>query len=200
MLAGSPTSIDDFLVDMQHTLIALQNEIRGNDTDAFRKYWREDGNPQDEHTCTQRLIEDIDRLQQCTGVTRIPEVSMPREKRADILYSSGKLSIPIECKGQWNSSLWTAAVRQLDTLYLRDSRTQGRGIYLIYWFGNDVDTNYRLKKPANGVNSPTSPAELKARLVESIPPDRRASLIVEVIDFSPKPAARRRKGKLRGVD
>ena len=49
---------------------------------------------------------------------------MPTDKRVDVLFTIGESALPVECKGQWNTSLWSAAGNQLDAFYLRDWRVQ----------------------------------------------------------------------------
>jgi hypothetical protein len=136
--ARAPRTTEDLLVIIRHALARLQMELRGSDTDAIDKYWRDDGRPRDEDSCTDRLIEDIQRLLPPYGISCIPQRDMPRGKRADIVFTIGEAALPIECKGQWNPSLWSAAADQLDSLYLLDWRSQDRGIYLVYWFGPNV--------------------------------------------------------------
>jgi hypothetical protein len=109
---------------------------------------------------------------------------MPQGKIVDILFTCKNGAVPVEAKGQWNKDLWTAPSSQLDALYLRDSRTQDLGIYLVYWFGKNVGINARLKPPPKGIPKPTSPGELKKALIASLPPERRGRVLVEVLDFS----------------
>ncbi len=44
------------------------------------------------------------------------------------------MNLPIEIKGQWHKEVWTAATEQLQN-YTREYRSDGRGIYLVLWFG-----------------------------------------------------------------
>ena len=109
---------------------------------------------------------------------------MPSNKRADIVFKIGEAELPIECKGQWNRNVWSAAEDQLDALYLRDWRSGGRGIYLVYWFGSGVAANYQLRAPPAGKTPPTTPEELRQLIRERIAPARRAAIAVEVLDLS----------------
>lgn len=179
-----PASTDDLSAVICDTLRRLQSELRGNDTDTVVKYWCDDGTPRGEDFCTDRLVEDIMRLLPPFGISRTPQADMPNNKRADILFSIGDASLPIECKGQWNSTLWTAAGDQLDAFYLRDWRSQDRGVYLVYWFGAEVANKFRLKGPPQGVSQPKTPEELRKLLTACLPPARRGSIAIEVLDFT----------------
>jgi hypothetical protein len=100
------------------------------------------------------------------------------------VFARGDLALPIEAKGQWNKALWTAATDQLDALYLRDWHAQGRGIYLVFWFGDATAKQYRLKPPPEGSPRPTTPAELRSLLEETIRPERRGAITIVVLDLT----------------
>ena len=59
---------------------------------------------------------------------------MPNSNRCDLLTMHGSMNLPIEIKGQWHIEIWTAATEQLQN-YTREYHSNGRGIYLILWFG-----------------------------------------------------------------
>jgi len=46
--ARVPRTTEDLLVIVRYALARLQMELRGSDTDAIDKYWRDDGQPRDE--------------------------------------------------------------------------------------------------------------------------------------------------------
>jgi hypothetical protein len=179
-----PKTSDDLAAVVHYALQCLQKELRGNDTDTIRKYWRDDGQPRDEDRCTDLLIEDLMRLMPAYGIGRVPQSDMPDGKIADIVFTINDVALPVECKGQWNRKLWSAAGDQLDAFYLRDWRAQDRGIYLVYWFGSDVESKYRLKGPPGKRACPTTPADLQRELSQSLAPDRRGSIGIVVLDLS----------------
>ena len=51
------------------------------------------------------------------------------------------MNLPIEIKGQWHTDVWTAATNQLEENYSRDYRADGRGVFLVLWFGNVLGKN-----------------------------------------------------------
>lgn len=180
----TPASSDDLLAVLRFTLHRVQGMLRGNDTDSIRKYWRDDGNPRSEDECTDALTEDLERFWPVAGIQRVPQADMPAGKKADLLYTVGAAALPVEAKGQWNPALWTAADRQLDGLYIRDWRVEDRGLYLVYWFGPDVPSKFRLKSPPGGAPRPLTPAALRQALTSAIPPERRDAIAVEVLDLT----------------
>ena len=60
---------------------------------------------------------------------------MPDASRCDLLCTIGEMDLPIEIKGQWHKDLWNAACVQLEGNYSRNYRAEGRGVYLVLWFG-----------------------------------------------------------------
>jgi hypothetical protein len=61
---------------------------------------------------------------------------MPDANRCDLLSTIRNTDLPIEIKGQWHSNVWDAACDQLEDNYARNYRSEGRGIYLVLWFGH----------------------------------------------------------------
>jgi hypothetical protein len=179
-----PQTTGDLLAIIRWAITRLQMELRGSDTDRVGKYYRDDGRPRDEDSCTDRLIEDIHALLSRYDIGRVPQRDMPAGKRVDIAFTSGDLSLPVECKGQWNASLWTAPQTQLEQLYLRDWRAQDRGLYIVYWFGAAVSGAYRLKGPPHGVTRPSTAEALRLALIDRLPPERRGSIAIEVLDLT----------------
>jgi len=180
----APATTSDLLAVVRSCLSRLQQQLRGSDTDVIGKYYRDDGQPRDEDSCTDRLIEDIERLLPPYGIKGIPQRDMPHNKRVDVVFALGDFALPIECKGQWNRDLWTAATEQLDSLYLNDWRAQDRGLLLVYWFGSDVKAVRRLRKPPPGTRIPQTPDDLRDLLLAQVPLERRTSIAIEVLDLT----------------
>jgi hypothetical protein len=184
LLGRPPRATDDILSIVVCALDRLQSQLRGNDTDTINKYWRDDGTPRDEDSCTDLLIEDIERLIPRLGINRVPQRDMPAGKRSDIVFTAAEAALPVECKAQWNETLWTAASTQLDALYLRDWQAQDRGLYVVYWFGPNVPRRRALRVHPERATPPSTPEELRRLLVEALPPPRRGSISVAVLDLS----------------
>ena len=119
-----------------------------------------------------------------------PEEQMPGVTRADIGLRIDKLVLPVEIKGQWHPEVWAAASKQLDGQYTRDWRAEGRGVYIVLWFGDVPSSN--LPPHPDGAAAPESPEALRAMLVTRIPADRRPYIDVYVVDVSGTAEGRRR--------
>lgn len=184
VLEQAPQSTADLRAVVVRGLKQLQAELRGSDTDVINKYYRDDGAPRNEDWCTDRIIEDVQRHLSAFGVIPIPQKDMPEGKRADIVFALGQMGLPVECKGQWNTTLWTAAKDQLDRFYVSDWRADGSGLFLVYWFGKVSQPGKRLKRPPRDIQPPQSAAELQDALVAMLPRDRRGRISVFVLDLS----------------
>lgn len=186
-----PTTTGDLLVIVQDCIARLQLQLRGSDTDIIDKYYRDNGQPREEDWCTDRLIEDIERLLPPYGINTVPQRDMPNGKRVDVVFALGDLALPMECKAQWNRDLWTAASKQLDALYVGDWRAQDRGLLLVYWFGPNVEKAHRPSRQSRDTSAPVTADDLRELLLAQVPAARRTSIFVEVLDLSTKPTRTR---------
>ncbi len=144
-------------------------------------YWTKNDGPRDENFCRDRLIEHISvHLPQSIRLGR--ETSMPLGTRADIVLTRNSIKLPVEIKGQWHRAVWDAAIDQLDAKYAADWQADGRGVYIVLWFG-DVPGKPLPGHP-EGLERPGSPEELRTMLVDRLSEDQRGRIDVFVIDVS----------------
>ena len=113
--------------------------------------------------CRNRLIEHISG-QLPPSIRFEPEVHMPDQTRADIAAIRNTIGLPVEIKGQWHPEVWSAASDQLDAKYARDWRAQGRGVYIVLWFG-DVPEKQIPVHP-EGLERPGTPEALRQMLID----------------------------------
>lgn len=132
---GAPGTIDDLQAFVMDELHMLQRELQDGLTEGVEPYWN-DTIPHTENYCRNRVIEGLHHRLLQRGVRVTPEGAMPDNTRCDILCWAGQMSLPVEIKGQWNPEIWTAASHQLEDNYARHYACDGRGIYLVLWFGN----------------------------------------------------------------
>ena len=97
-----------------------------------------------------------------------------------------QIKLPVEIKGQWHREVWNAAVDQLDTKYTSDWQAEGRGAYIVLWFG-EVPGRLLPRHP-DGLPRPGSSEELQRMLIDRLPESLRTLIDVYVIDIS-KPVA-----------
>lgn len=177
---GLPESIDDMRAYFEDRLKTFQERIRGSDTDMWEAYWDGD-RPKGENYCRNRMIEHISGpLPQ--SIRFGPETRMPLRKRVDIALTYNAIKLPVEIKGQWHSEVWNAASDQLDAKYTVDWQAEGRGVYIVLWFGHVP--NKQLPGHPDGLARPETPEALRQMLVERLPEARRAWIDVFVIDVS----------------
>jgi hypothetical protein len=177
-----PRTVEDLRAVVLDALDMLQARIKGDDFNTIERFYN-GGVPLDESGCRDvvgGLLRDALRH----GIQQTPERLMPAAKRADLAYQIDNLQLPVEAKGQWHPKLWTAANGQLDKLYTTDWRAVGMGIYVVFWFGPGAPESRKLKGPPKGTKRPTTPEDLKAALIGTIPEHRRNDLSVVVLDLT----------------
>lgn len=182
---GPPSNVEDLKSIVLEELLVAQKILTGDDLDQVRDFWNESGVPHNENRCRDRLAALIGPTLQQYGIQRITEADMPNTKRADLAFTCGHLQLPMEVKGQWHSEVWQAATDQLDLKYLIDWRSEQRGIYCVFWFGDlPSASGRRLQAQHQGCNVPTSADEMRNILIQNIPEARRMMIDVVVLDLT----------------
>jgi hypothetical protein len=185
-----PRSVDDLRAFFADRVDQLQAKLAGNSTDSWVVYWDRD-RPHEENYCRNRLVDQISS-ELPEAISFGPEEQMPGTTRADIALRLDHMVLPVEIKGQWHSAVWQAASAQLDAQYTRDWRADGRGTYLVLWFG-DVP-GFNLPPHPESAPPPEAPNELRKLLIDKIPLERRSMIDVYVIDVSGTAEGRKRLG------
>ena len=180
MTNGLPETIDQMRAYFADCIKELQKRIRGSNTDMWEAYWADD-RPRDENFCRNRMIDQISGGLD-PSIRFEPEMHMPGQKRADIAAIRNAVGLPVEIKGQWHSEVWNAACDQLDAKYARDWRADGRGVYIVLWFGDVV--RKRLPRHPEGLKRPAAPEALQRMLIDRLPEERRFRIDVFVVDVS----------------
>jgi hypothetical protein len=168
--------------------------------ELWKRYWNLDsrGKPTDpriENECRDHLLERLqDRLNRYRMVAAVPEARRGEETRVDMLLLTGAgRDLPVEAKRHFHPDIWTAASTQLQGYAAADG-ADGRGIYLVFWFGNQA---FPIPSRPDGSDGPRSARELESMLVGDLAPDLRARTDVFVFDVSdpkaPTTAAPRKK-------
>ena len=176
---GLPETVDGMRACLLDRLDAIQERMHSSNTNTWQIYWRHDESPQGENYCRDRLVEQLLGLMP-GGVQLEPEARMPGERRVDFVASHDDIRLPIEIKGQWHSEVWSAASEQLDAYYAPERRAKGRGVYVVFWFG-DVPRK-QLPAHPDDLEPPENAKQLQSMLVERLPQERRAQIDVVVLD------------------
>ena len=100
--------------------------------------------------------------------------------RADLRISFRDFAVPVETKLSSSRDLWTGVTGQLIPRYTRDPRSDGYGIYVVFWHGPE-----HAKSPAPRGKPPQTPDELQDRLTQQLTTEAQRKISVIVLDVSP---------------
>jgi hypothetical protein len=201
---GPPVNAADLRAVVLEELGRLRGELRRNNTTPWKRYWNLDSQgkptePRIENECRDHLLERLqDTLRPYQIAAALPEARRGEETRVDMLMltSSGR-GLPVEAKRHFHRDIWTAASTQLQG-YTAAEGANGRGVYLVFWFGNEASPTPARPDRSAG---PNSALELESMLVGELAPDLRARTDVIVFDVSdpeaPGTAAPRKKRSLK---
>ncbi len=90
--------------------------------------------------------------------------------------------LPIEIKRHYHAQVWTALHGQLDRKYASDVRTEGFGVYVVFWYG--IAAGATPPVPGGGPG-PKSAADTEAMLNAAVGADDEGRLRAVVLDVSP---------------
>ncbi len=178
---GLPESIDQMRAWFADRFEVFRKQVRGSDTNMREAYWIDLEEPRNEEYCRDRLIEHVSGPLP-ESIRFGPEARMPDRKRADIALTRNAMKLPVEIKGQWERNVWNAVNDQLDAKYTVDWQADGRGVYIVLWFGDIPGRN--LPGHPDGLPRPKTPGELERMLKDRLPEARRSSIDIFVIDLS----------------
>jgi len=180
-----PKSMADLQALIIEELEIVQARIKSDDVDSRCVFYDDKKYAHKEERCSSALIGLL--RQGVRGIEYTPEQHVSNDKEVDITCSVDQLRLPIEVKGQWHKDLWHAADTQLDRLYTQDWRAEGRGIYLVLWFGHDQPPNKKLKTPGKGKTKPKCAKELRVMLKENSLATQQGRVEIFVLDLEPLP-------------
>jgi hypothetical protein len=141
--------------------------------------------------CAWWVVEHLDPFLNRFGIRVHTEGTMPDNQRCDFLCTYDEMDFPVEVKGQWHSKVWSAASDQLEDNYSRAYRADGRGAYVVLWFGKVSHYNPPL---LGGRAQPTIANDMLRLLPKLAPRPISPKTKLFVMDVS-KPAESPRKQK-----
>ena len=185
---GLPANAADLVGLTLDALEELAEQIRDGSPNAWHLYWDWDRKPsrpsksKPEDDCRNALLLHLATKLEKHEVDAQPEGRYADDRRADIRISYGSnLSIPIEIKKNSHVDLWRGITEQLVPKYTRDPKSDGYGIYLVFWFGADGEYT-RVVSPDGDI--PEEPIELKNLLEKRLDLELRKRIYVVVIDVA----------------
>ena len=181
---GRPVSAADLAALTVDRILAVGERVRDGDADAWRPFWNEGARgkpsaPKIEPSCQQALLLAL-RPELPEGVRVESEVRHAGDKRADLQVSFDEFAVPVETKKSSSRDLWTGVTDQLIPRYARDPRSDGYGIYVVFWHGLE-----HAKRPSPKGRPPRTPDELRDRLTQQLPTEAQRTISVIVLDVSP---------------
>lgn len=181
---GTPASPVEIAAVVNDTIQDLKEQIRYSDLDLHDQYWNTDEHakatvPRHEEVCRNAFGDQLRVRLERFGIGCLPETQHADGKRSDLWCTTALLGVPIEAKKDHHSALWTATKGQLMARYANDPRAKGRGIYVVFWFGQPSN----IPAPPSGVR-PKAPQELEAMLEAGLTEEERRMITIHVIDCS----------------
>ena len=178
-----PASAADLAALAVDRILAISEQVRDGDADVWRFFWSEGARgtpetPKTEPSCQLALLREL-RHQLPERVRAEPEVRHAGGKRADLQVAFGDFAVPIETKMSSSRDLWTGVSAQLVPRYTRDTRSDGYGVYVVFWHGPA-----HAKSPSPEGRPPRTPAELRDRLTQQLAPEAQRKVSVIVLDVS----------------
>jgi hypothetical protein len=180
-----PANAPDLIAYFLDHVDTLMRRIRYGQTNLLQTFLRGGNRGQDrprvENDCRNLFLELINPDMLPMGVHLEKERPTAGDKRSDMSVTLSvpgkKISVPVEIKLDGHQEVWTAWDHQLMGLYVTDPVAEGRGIYLVMYFGRDTKVSPLGTKPIS--------AEDMARIFNSLIPleylNRMHGL---VLDFS----------------
>jgi len=187
----SPANAGDLAALTMDVLRVISDRIRNGSTNDYRLFW--EGGPENrqhkqwkyepkyENECRDVLLSDLKQCLAPLGVDAQAEAYYADEKRADIRISfggAGGFEVPVEIKKNSSPDLWKAIQDQLISRYTREPNTDGFGIFLVFWFGEEYT------KLAAEIERPQTAIELEDCLRETLNDEENEKISICVVDVA----------------
>ena len=184
LMDGQPGSAADLAALAVDRILAIGEQVRDGDADAWRPFWNEGRHgkprtPKIEPSCQQALLLAL-RPKLPERVRVEAEVRHAGDKRSDLQVSFGDFAVPVETKMGSSRDLWTGITAQLIPRYTRDPRSDGYGIYVVFWHGLE-----HARRPSPTGKPPRTPDELQGRLTQHLTTEAQRKVSVIVLDVRP---------------
>lgn len=174
-------SVENLRALLIEELRAYQKWLKGASTDPVEVFYN-GSNHVNETTASKRVVEDLQNRFNALNLSVSIEHHMVNSNRCDItvttMIDGREIMLVIEAKGQWHQELFSAANLQLSERYSIHPSAADQGVYLVYWFGHDVNVAGRVNHHVG------SSEELRKQLIDSMDEELRSRIDVFVLDLS----------------
>jgi hypothetical protein len=172
----------------------FQKAINGGEFNSADRFY-DNGKHLNEVQATEIIAERLNLILEPQGIAITPEHQLKSANRSDFtatkLIGGKRRLLVTEVKGQWHRELYTAAAAQLYARYSIHPDAEYQGIYLVIWFGRDVNVAGTKNRNIN------SAQELKSSIEKTMPPELAGLIDVFVLDVS-KPLNTAMKDRTEG--
>lgn len=174
-------TVEDMRARLIEELDLLQSWLKGSETNPLSVFWP-GGKRVDENTARNRVVEWLTPKFKALDSAMVIEHHMANDKRCDFTVSKQQngrsMLLVCEAKGQWHADIFTAVQLQLDRQYTIHPDAAKQGVYLAFWFGQQVAV------AGKTTHSILSAAALKSKIEDTIPSQLRTLIDVYVLDVS----------------
>lgn len=174
-------TVENLRVLLVEELQAYQKWLKGTSTDPIEVFYVGEEHV-DETTASKRVVEYLQNRFHPLNLSVSIEHYMVNSNRCDITVTTvidgREIMLVIEAKGQWHRELFAAASFQLSERYCIHPSAADQGVYLVYWFGQDVKVEGRVNHHI------ASAEELRKHLIDSMDEALRSRIDVFVLDLS----------------
>jgi hypothetical protein len=179
---GKPANAADIAAIVNEVLADITKEAQVSDLNIYRQFWNVDPhgkpvNPKPENTCRDALATLLRERLRKYSIECGAEGNHADQARSDVWCTHESWGVPLEAKRDTHPELWRAISEQLVAKYTLDTRSQGFGIYVVFWFGGGKG----MPKPKGGTK-PDSVSALAEQLEAQIDPAYRKRITVHVIN------------------
>ncbi|MQB37234.1 hypothetical protein DXT97_10535 [Agrobacterium tumefaciens] len=174
-------SVEDLRAFAIEELAFLQEWLRMAETDPLATYYN-GGRHVDENTARNRVVDSLASRMTAMNMPIAIEHHMAEGNRCDFTVSAAlagrRRLLVIEAKGQWHPQLYSAASAQLNERYASHPDAEKQGIYLVFWFGTEINVAGRRR---HGISSAS---ELQNKIFDAMPEELKGLIDVVVLDLS----------------
>jgi hypothetical protein len=174
-------TVESLRIRILQELQDLQNHIMGGEFNLVERFYANDARLNEE-TCRDIIAQQLRLKLEPYGITIIPEHHLKDAKRCDftaakMIHGQRRLLVT-EIKGQWHKEVYSAAASQLSRLYSIHPDAERQGIYLVIWYGADVEVAERKGHIIENARA------LKEGIEAELPQELKGLIDVFVLDVS----------------
>ena len=183
--AGLPASVEQMRALVMELFQELQQDVQAGHT-RFRDQFYDGGARLDEGGGMARVTAWLRHRLERLDIHDVVEHQLEKRNRCDLtatrMVNGTPRMLVIEGKGQWHPDLFEAAETQLANRYAKHPAADEQGIFLVLWYGPEVDV------AGSSRHEFQSAEDLRAAIETKLSDDLRGRIDVYVLDVSQQSA------------